>query len=36
MKRRHHALVKQLAFPVLYIMWTLLLVLWVIWLAHSH
>jgi hypothetical protein len=36
MKRRHHAQMKQLALPVLLMVWTLLLLLWVIYLVRSN
>lgn len=36
MKRRHHAQMRQLAFPILYILWTLLLLLGVIYLVRSR
>jgi hypothetical protein len=33
-QRTHN--IRQLAFPVFYIVWTLLLLLWVMWLVRSH
>jgi hypothetical protein len=36
MRRRYRANAKQLAFPMFYLLWLLLLLLWVILLLRSH
>jgi len=36
MRRRQRARMKQLAFPALCVLWTLLMLLWVMWLVRSR